>query len=68
MTHIAMHNYATNELVVVDSENLTDDLARQLIPQDETTQWIYDDERRRHSHITLAMSLALLSRYDLRAQ
>jgi hypothetical protein len=61
-----MHNYATGQLTLVDGDNLTDDVARQLIPQDRATQATYDRERQRHVDITLAMSRALLARSETR--
>ena len=61
---ITLRNYKTNELTEIDSDSLTDELARQLIGQDQDTQAIYGHERRAGASVTEAMNRANLSRFD----
>jgi hypothetical protein len=62
---LTLRNYCTGELQEVDSDRLTDDLARQLIPQDRDIQAIYTMERRAYVPIAEALTRANLLRFDL---
>ena len=62
---IVLRNYKTNQLQEVDSDQLTDELAQQLIPQDENSQAIYTWERRARATAETAMNRALSAHFDL---
>lgn len=54
------YNHKTKELITLDTDQLTDTIARQLIRQDRTTQDIYVYARRNGASIGEALSRALL--------
>lgn len=58
MAKSTVQNRATGEYIDVDADQVDDQLAQQLIKQDETTQMVYREERRAGASIWEAINRA----------
>jgi hypothetical protein len=61
---LSFYNFVTGVAMRIDSQTLTHELARQLVPQDQATQAAYEAARRAGETPNGAMTRANLARSD----